>query len=145
LRDVPRTYWLDVAWPLYGRYLTDIRATAASVGAPVYVLSIPDMSQFDDDMRARAMYEFRFTESEVDWDRPQRELRLQAAGAGLHVIDLLPGFRAMADRSQLYWRLDTHFTAFGHAVTARVLQQVIPWKSYIPGSGCRTKVAPHGS
>jgi hypothetical protein len=29
LRDPPRTYWLDVAWPLFGSYLAGVRATAA--------------------------------------------------------------------------------------------------------------------
>src|SRR5207248_4434640 len=53
LREIPRTYWLDVAWPLFGRYLSDIRQTAASVGAPTLIMVIPEMSQFDEQMRAR--------------------------------------------------------------------------------------------
>jgi hypothetical protein len=131
LRDMPRTYWLDVAWPLFGRYLADIRDTAASAGAPVVLLVIPDMEQFDDQMRARAMYEFRFSDEEVDWDRPQRELAAQADAVGLPVLDLLPQFRSMADRSELYLRFDTHFTAKGHAVTAAALGDYLQQARYL--------------
>jgi lysophospholipase L1-like esterase len=121
LRSVPRTYWLDVAWPLFGRYLDDIRETASSIGAPTVLLAIPEMAQFDEQMHARTMYEFRFDEDEVDWDQPQRQLAAQAERVGVAELDLLPLFRARPDRSQLYLRLDTHFTALGHQATADAL------------------------
>src|SRR5579859_5303097 len=121
LRAPPRTYWLDVAWPLFGRYLADIRDTASSVGAPTVLLAIPEMSQFDEQMHARTMFEFRFTDDEVDWDQPQRQLAQQAEQVGLPELDLLPLFRARPDRAQLYLRLDTHFTKLGHEVTADAL------------------------
>ncbi|MBV9581065.1 MAG: hypothetical protein JO057_20995 [Chloroflexi bacterium] len=66
LRDPPRTYWLDVAWPLFGEYLADIRSTASNAGAPTIVMAIPQMAQFDDEMHARTMADFRFTDDEVD-------------------------------------------------------------------------------
>jgi len=44
LRAPPRTYWLDVAWPLFGRYLSEIRDSADSVGAPTVLLAIPEMA-----------------------------------------------------------------------------------------------------
>jgi hypothetical protein len=62
----PRTYWLDVAWPLFGAYLGDIRATAASVGAPTVVMEIPQLGQFDDTAHQRAMDDFQFADAEVD-------------------------------------------------------------------------------
>src|SRR6266851_4129607 len=89
LRTLPRTYWLDVAWPLFGRYLADIRATADSIGSPTVLLAIPDMAQFDEQMRARTMFEFRFVDDEVDWDQPQRQLALQASQVGIPKLDLL--------------------------------------------------------
>jgi hypothetical protein len=40
----------------------------------------------------------------------------------------LPIFRARPDRADLYLRLDTHFTALGHAATAEALLDFIePW------------------
>jgi lysophospholipase L1-like esterase len=131
LRDIPRTYWLDVAWPLFGRYLDDIRITASPT--PVMLLVIPEMAQFDEQMRARSMYEFRFTDSEVDWDRPQRELSVQAQRVGLlQMLDLLPVFRARADRERLYLRQDTHFSALGHQITAEALAAQIQTDRLIP-------------
>lgn len=125
LREPPEAYWLQAAWPLYGKYLGEIRDTAASVGAPTLVMLIPQMGQFDDQMRARSMNDFRFQESEVDWDRPQREATAQAARQGLPVLDLLPVFRAHPQREALYLRGDTHFAALGHQVTAEGLAETL--------------------
>jgi lysophospholipase L1-like esterase len=128
LRDVPHEEHLDAAWPLFGRYLRDIQQTAASVGAATFLVAIPEMAQFDDQTRARVMADYRFTEDEVDWDQPQRLLRTQAARASVPMLDLLPVFRARPDRADLYLRLDTHFTALGHAVTAEALADFLgPW------------------
>ncbi len=132
LRDIPHTYYLDVAWPLFERYLSDARQTAASVGAPIMLLSIPDMSQVDDEMHAFTMANYRFADSEVDWTRPQRDLGAQAQAAGVPVLDLLPQFQADPNRANLYLRLDTHFTAYGHAATAQALAQYLTAGSYLP-------------
>jgi hypothetical protein len=131
LREIPHTYWLDVAWPLFGRYLGDARETAASVGAPLVLVSIPDMSQFDDDMRVRTMANFRFSDDEVDWDRPQRDLARVAAQDGVPMLDLLPEFRSLADRADLYLRIDTHFTAYGHTVTAAAIARYLEAGGYV--------------
>lgn len=130
LRQPPRTYWLDVAWPLFGSYLSDIKSTAGS--APVIVTAIPELGQFDDAVRARTMQDFRFTSDEVDWDKPQRELAAQAQAAGLPLVDLLPLFRERADRAELYLPLDTHFTALGHRATADALTTFLEAGSYLP-------------
>jgi lysophospholipase L1-like esterase len=135
LRDPPRTYWLDLAWPLFGSYIANIRATAASAGAPTVLMVIPQMGQFEDRMRARAMADFRFREDEVDWDRPQREVQLQAAAAGIPVLDLLPPFRARADRAQLYLREDTHFAALGHRAAADQLAAFLQSGDWLPRRG----------
>jgi lysophospholipase L1-like esterase len=132
LRDIPRTYWLDVAWPLFGAYLADVRDTAASVGAPLVVVAIPDMSQVDDQMHARTMANFRFRADEVDWQRPQRDLAAQATRAGVPLLDLLPLFQSLPDRSTLYLRIDTHFTAYGHQVTAQALARFLESAGYLP-------------
>jgi len=131
LRDRPRTYWLDVAWPLVGRYLSQIRESAGTVGAPVVLLAIPEMSQFDEQMRARATANFRFRDDEVDWDRPQRDLAAEAQQVGVPLLDLLPLFRSMSDRASLYLRIDTHFTALGHEVTAQALATFLEHGSYL--------------
>jgi hypothetical protein len=131
LRDPPRTYWLDVAWPLFGRYLAEARQTASSVGAPLIVVSIPEMSQVDDEMHARTMENYRFSDDELDWTRPQRELAAQAEQAGLPLLDLLPTFQSDPNRANLYLRIDTHFTAYGHQVTAQAIAQYLESGGYL--------------
>lgn len=131
LRDIPHTYWLDVAWPLFERYLSQAKESAASVGAPLVVVSIPEMSQLDDEMHARTMANFRFRDDEVDWSRPQRDLAAVTAQAGVPLLDLLPQFQAMPDRANLYLRIDTHFTAYGHQVTARALADFVEKGGYL--------------
>jgi lysophospholipase L1-like esterase len=131
LRDTPHTYWLDVAWPLFGQYLAQAHQTAASVGAPIMVVAIPDMSQVDDDMRARTMANYRFADAEVDWTRPQRDLAAEAQAAGVPMLDLLPVFSADPNRADLYLRIDTHFTAYGHGVTANALAQYLQAGGYL--------------
>jgi lysophospholipase L1-like esterase len=125
LRDPPHTYWLDIAWPLFGSYLADARDSAASVHAPLVLLSIPDPAQVVDAMHARTMANFRFSDTEVDWSRPQRELADQALQDRVPLLDLLPQFQSMPDRSDLFLPIDTHFTAYGHAVTAQALAHYI--------------------
>jgi hypothetical protein len=67
LRDIPHTYWLDRAWPLFGQYLADLRVTAGSANAPVLVLVIPQIAQVEPAERARTMAEYAFADHEVDW------------------------------------------------------------------------------
>jgi hypothetical protein len=131
LRDLPHTYWLDVAWPLFGRYLADTRDTAASVHAPLVLVAIPEPAQVVDAMRARTMANFRFTDAEVDWSLPQRKLAGEAAQDRVPLLDLLPEFQAMPNRADLFLPIDTHFTAYGHEVTAQALAQFIESSGYL--------------
>ena len=47
------------------------------------------------------------------------------------MLDLLPEFRAMPDRADLYLRLDTHFSAYGHAVTAAAIARYLEDGGYV--------------
>jgi lysophospholipase L1-like esterase len=94
---------------------------------------IPQLAQFDENAREREMADFRFQDDEVDWDRPQQQVQLQAAAHGLPVLDLLPLFRARPDRGDLYLRIDTHFTALGHAVVAEQLATFVEARGWLDG------------
>jgi lysophospholipase L1-like esterase len=133
LRDIPGEYWLDVAWPLFGNYLSALRDTAASTGAPTLLVIIPHMGQFDDEMHARIMADYRFRQDEVDWERPQRAMRIWAERLSIPVLDLLPVFRERADRASLYLREDMHFSALAHRVTAEQLAGFI--SETLPANG----------
>ena len=83
-------------------------------------------------MRARTIANYRFADSEVDWSRPQRDLATQAQAAGVPMLDLLPQFQADPDRANLYLRIDTHFTAYGHAVAAAAIERYLGEAGYLP-------------
>ncbi len=139
LQDPPRTYWLDVAWPLFGEYLAQIDDTAASVNAPTVVMVIPQMGQFDAQARYRSMYDYRFAESEVDWNRPQAQVAAEVDRLGLPELDLLPIFRERPDADQLYLREDTHFSALGHQVVAGALATYLRNANWLPGAAPRAQ------
>ncbi|MBV9600533.1 MAG: hypothetical protein JOZ87_27290, partial [Chloroflexi bacterium] len=50
------------------------------------------------------------------------------------MLDLLPEFRSMPDRANLYLRIDTHFTAYGHAVTAAAIARYLEDGGYVTRS-----------
>jgi lysophospholipase L1-like esterase len=131
LRDTPRTYWLDRAWPLFGQYLSELRETADSVNASVLVLVIPQIAQVEPAERARTMADYGFREDEVDWDRPQRELHAQADSARLPVLDLLPAFQSTPQHDTLYLPIDQHFTTLGHRVTAELTAEAIVSRGWL--------------
>jgi len=58
-----------------------------------------------------------------DMDRPARELAAILEGEGIAYLDLVPALRAAysASRTPLYFAIDGHFTAAGHALVAEVL------------------------
>lgn len=138
LRDIPHTYWLDVAWPLFGSYLADARDASASSGAPLVLVGIPDPAQVVDDMHARTMENFRFTDAEVDWLRPQRDLAAVASADQVPELDLLSQFQSMPNRADLFLRIDTHFTAYGHAVTADAIARYLKDGGYLTAARGRS-------
>jgi hypothetical protein len=82
-------------------------------------------------MRARTMANYRFTDAEVDWARPQRDLADQALQARVPLLDLLPQFQALPNHDDLFLPIDTHFTAYGHEATAQMLAQFIESGGYV--------------
>ncbi len=91
---------------------------------PIIVL-LPDENQINRDLQKRVVRRKRARE--FDFQMPQRYLREAFDREGLPVIDLLPAF--LADERCLYMN-DTHWTAEGHALAARVvagpLRRAIP-------------------
>lgn len=135
LRDRPRAYWLDVAWPLLGQYLGSIKQTAAGAGAKTMLLAIPQIGQFEESRRARIEADYELAPAEVDWERPSRDLKEQADAVGVPLVDLLPLFRARADRASLYLKADEHFTALAHSLTADALAEALAQSGWLAPSG----------
>lgn len=80
------------------------------------------------------MCDFRFQDAEVDWNRPQEQVKEQIASLQISVLDLLPIFGERSDRDQLYLREDTHFAALGHQVVADALAKFLQQTDLLPGS-----------
>lgn len=129
LQDPPHTYWLDVAWPLLGKYLGQIHDLAAQNGAPTLVVVVPDVHQFDDQRQQQDVQSYRFAPQDVDWTKPDQQVEAQASADGVPVLDLLPVFQARSDKDNLYLHIDEHFSALGHQVVADSLA------SYVEASG----------
>ena len=95
------------------------------------LVAIPEPSQVDERMHSRVMANFRFSDSEVDWSRPQRDLAQVAASDQVPLLDLLPVFQSMPDRAELFLPIDTHFTAYGHAATAQDIAAYLQSGGYL--------------
>lgn len=121
LNDPPRQFWLDVGYPLTEQYLARARDASLAVGVRTVVLLIPHDAQLNDAKLAAELARFQLSVDEVDLDRPRHELLDRSARQGLDTIDLLPALKARADRADLTYRHDLHFTALGHAVVAEIL------------------------
>jgi lysophospholipase L1-like esterase len=121
LRDEPRQYWLQVGYPLTEHYLARARVATEAGGARMVALLIPHDAQIDDAKRDAELRRFHLRTDQVDLDRPRRELTERAARQGVETLDLLPALTARADRSDLTYKHDLHFTPLGHAVVAEFL------------------------
>jgi lysophospholipase L1-like esterase len=111
----------DAAWHETAGYLRAIVATARRAGSRVVLVYIPASHQVTEAARP-AMEERGFAwdpRTLVDTTFPDR-LRALGAEEGVPVVDLLPVFRAAADRP-LYFPRDGHWTAAGHALAAATL------------------------
>jgi hypothetical protein len=107
------------------RVLGALQAQVTRQGARLIVLVIPDEYQVDADVAAAAAGAEGRPLADYDLERPQRELVRALAADGIEVVDLLPAFRAQAER--LYVPRDTHWNRAGHALAAaRLLDVVAP-------------------
>ena len=87
------------------------------------LIVIPRSWQIDDAELAETLTGLAMDRAELDLDRPQRALLDWGRERSVLVIDLLPAFRAAAARTpelRLYHTPDSHWTAEGHALAARV-------------------------
>jgi len=106
-------------WEVTEALLARVDAVARGAGAPLLVVLSPTQWQTYDDMwRDR---EFMGTSSQNERrfspTAPNERLRAIAARQSLHLLDLLPAFRAEAEHDALpIFRRDGHWTAHGHAV-----------------------------
>jgi lysophospholipase L1-like esterase len=109
--------YLADAYALTREILRELAATADGLGAETWLALLPARDQIWDrewDAKVAARGE------PLVRDEPQRALGAIARELGLPVIDLYGAFRSRGSSEEtLYWRIDAHFDAAGHALAAR--------------------------
>ena len=119
---VPPSPRVASAIDLTGGLLRTLRDAASELGAPLWLVILPTREQVEDEAWTR----FAGDAPGAVRDEPERALTAIAAPLDIPVIDPLPALRSRAaagDRA--YWRIDAHFTAVGHATTARLVADVL--------------------
>jgi len=119
-----RTEPPDIAagWDKATGLLDAMRADTEAHGARLVVVALPTLNQVQDG--AWQALTRPFPVDTLLRDQPQRKLAAWSARTGTPLIDLLPGFRA-AKSSSLYFQLDRHWTAAGHALAASLIKAAL--------------------
>ncbi len=98
--------------------ISRIHERATRDGIPILVALIPDENQINEALQQLVIADANT--ADYDFEMPQPMLAEKFAEPGIPVLDLLPVFRA--DPRCLYMN-DSHWTAEGHALAARAIQQ----------------------
>jgi hypothetical protein len=118
---LPDITWLE-AWAITNHALGALKTVADRNGARFAVFVIPDRRQMDDaDWSATLAKLPDLNPADLDRERPTRMILDLLAQGAIPALDLLEPFRA-ADEP-LYFEIDGHFNAAGHALTAELLEE----------------------
>lgn len=136
-------------WTLAEALLGAVRDEAASVGAPLVILVVPDRFQVEDDLWEQAVQELGLDRSAYHRERPNRVLAEIGQRLGVVVVDPLAVLRARASSgASLFIPDDPHWNEEGHRLAAeelrRALEPLIPPESLV-GSGIARMVRDQGS
>ena len=138
MRRAPRTLQeAQEAWSITASLLHRARQVAESQGGKLAVVVIPSASQVAAGPRSKEPD--ADDEEDVDvtvegFEDPQASMAELAARLQLPMLDLLPPFRRQATRSRerLFYRVNAHWTAAGHALAARELHEFLSRSGLVP-------------
>jgi hypothetical protein len=114
----PRT---ERGWAMTLALLSELRRRVEAAGARFAVVVFPTRYQVSDALWAAQARRLGLDPAGFDLRTPQRRLGEWAQGSGTELIDLLDAFRGAAPRGGLYFSIDAHWTAAGHALAADTL------------------------
>jgi len=128
---------LSAAWQIVDALLGAIQAEVDRAGARMMLVIVPSKWQVHrEDWQAFLKQNNLQQDDSWDLDRPNKRLMKIAERRGIPTLDLLPTLRAAAsDGTRLYFPIDIHFTAEGHAVAARAMSEYIQAAGLPPVSG----------
>jgi hypothetical protein len=118
---------LREAWSLVDVLLGSIQSEAARNGARTLLVVVPGKWQVHQEDWENLL-EDRERKNDERWDLtlPNQRLAELAEKRDLPILDLLPPLRdAASSGTRLYYPIDIHWTAEGHAVAARALEEYL--------------------
>lgn len=102
-------------WRMTEALLDRLRDSVERAGAPLLLVVVPARFQVDDEEWETVS---RTADVRADRDELQRRLAAYAGFRGLSYVDLLPALRDAHRRERVFYRIDGHLNARGHAVAA---------------------------
>lgn len=111
------------AWAITESLLDRVNQVARSQGASLVTMVIPSLDQVVADPAGADPDDEDAKDELPGFEDPQATLAAIADRLGVPLLDLLPPLRQQTARSRerLYYRINSHFTAAGHALTAEEL------------------------
>ncbi|HET9887538.1 MAG TPA: hypothetical protein VFR10_08495, partial [bacterium] len=140
LKDWPASI-RDVTWPACAQGIREIAAWCREHRARYLVVVVPAKYQVDEAAWNVYRKRWHLPEEAFDRDHAQQVVDAFLEEEGVAMLDLLPAFREAAD-SALYFRLDPHWTANGHALAAREILRDITARGWAMGVVSASNSAP---
>lgn len=135
-RSLPRRdqqEW-DEAWRISAALLGAIQREAAAGGAGFALTAAPSIWQIYPDIWEATVRQNKLKPDQWDLERPNQRLGEIARDLGIPVLDPGLAFKreAASSPARLFYSLDFHFTAAGHRVVARELEQFLGAQGLLP-------------
>ncbi len=105
--------------------LNEMREFLGARGIPLMLVLLPAQEQLDPDLRRELMTALGTGPDHYDFTKPQRLLTAWCEQHGVLVVDLLPAFEQVLDRTGLYFQNDIHWTKTGHDLAARTILPIL--------------------
>jgi hypothetical protein len=114
---------MEAEWSLTRKLLVELRDVTRRRGLPLVVVLIPTLYQVHDAQWQEYLKIFDLDGKDFDVEQPQRLLRAFCDEEGIDCVDVLPRLREGEAREPLYFRVDSHLNAAGHALVAQALAE----------------------
>jgi len=126
----PREYLAAEAhsprWDNTANILAEIEDVASSHGVPTLFVLIPPQFQVDHKILDRHIRAFAIEPTKIRIDQPNELLGRRLRNRGMRVMDLTPMLReAVTDGVKPYGKVDSHFSAEGHALAWSVIKSEV--------------------
>ena len=112
---------MHAQWSLTREVLRELRDVTARHGLPLVVLLIPTQHQVHEARWQEYLEIFEVDPDAFDLEQPQRLLTAFCAEEGIDCLDALPPLRRQGAGTPLYFRVDSHLNAAGHAALGELL------------------------